>query len=128
METPVVDYIHIQLGSLLATLSLMRGGGSLRETLDEFVHYFGVPEHLTFDGFQYQVRKNTKNGKPLGVGTSNPITDTRLYEVWYLDGTVKNLAANVIDENLLSQVYQEGHHQLLIDEITDHRKDLESIE
>ena len=29
-------------------------GDSLGETLNDFVHYFGVPEHLTFDGFQYQ--------------------------------------------------------------------------
>ena len=26
-------------------------GGSLGETLDDFVHDFGVSDHLTFDGF-----------------------------------------------------------------------------
>ena len=36
------------------------------------------------------------DGKPLGVWTSNQINDRRLYEVNYLDGTVKTLAANVI--------------------------------
>ena len=35
-------------------------GDSLCETLDDFVHDFGALEHLTFDGFQYQVGKNTK--------------------------------------------------------------------
>ena len=35
-------------------------GESLGETLDDFVHDFGALEHLTFDGFQYQVGKNTK--------------------------------------------------------------------
>ena len=35
-------------------------GGSLDETLDDFVHDFGAPEHLTFGGFQYQVGNNTK--------------------------------------------------------------------
>ena len=64
----------------------------------------------------------------MGVGTSNPITDTRLYEVEYLDGTVKNLYFNVIADNLLSQVDQEVHCQLLIDEIIDHRKTPESVE
>ena len=34
--------------------------GSLGEILDDFVHDFGAPEYLTFDGFQYQVGKNTK--------------------------------------------------------------------
>ena len=45
-------------------------------------------------------------GKPLGVGTSKLITDTSVYEVEYLDGTVETLSANVIAENLLSQVDQ----------------------
>ena len=62
------------------------------------------------------------DGKPLGVGTYKPITDTRLYEVGYLDGTVENLSANVIAEDLLSQVDHEGHRHILIDEIIEHRK------
>ena len=33
-------------------------GESLGETLDDFVHDFGAPEHLTSDGFQSQVGKN----------------------------------------------------------------------
>ena len=61
-------------------------------------------------------------GKPLGVGTYNPINDKRLYEVEYLDRMVEILAANVIAENLLPQVDQEGHRQLLIDNIIDHSK------
>ena len=35
-------------------------GGSLGEIVDDYVHDFGAPEHLTFGGFQYQVGKNTK--------------------------------------------------------------------
>ena len=66
--------------------------------------------------------------KPLGIGTSNPITNTRIYEVDYLDGTVKTLAANVIANNLFSQVDQIGHRQLLIDQIIDRRKTLELFE
>ena len=41
--------------------------------------------------------------------TNKPITDTGLYEVKYIDGTIGNLAANVISENVLSQVNKEGH-------------------
>ena len=40
-------------------------GQSLSETLDDFVHYFGAPEHLTFDGFSSQVGKGTKFNKAL---------------------------------------------------------------
>ena len=41
----------------------MLGGGGIGETLDDFVHDFGVPEHLTFDGFQSKVGENTKFNK-----------------------------------------------------------------
>ena len=68
------------------------------------------------------------DGKPLVVGTSTPITDKRLFAVDYLDGTVETLAENVIAENLLYQVDQEGHRQLLIDEIIDHRKTPGSVD
>ena len=35
-------------------------GESLGEALDDFVHNFGAPEHLTFDGHQPQVGKKTR--------------------------------------------------------------------
>ena len=54
------------------------------------------------------------DGKPLGLGTSNPITDKIIYEVEHTDGMIKTLASNVISENLFSQFYQEGQHQFLI--------------
>ena len=34
-------------------------GDSLGEALDDFVHDFGAPTHLTFDGHQSQVGKKT---------------------------------------------------------------------
>ena len=61
------------------------------------------------------------DGKQLGAKSNNPITDTRLYEVEFMDGTTEVLAANIIAENILSQVDEEGHRQLMIDEIIDHR-------
>ena len=38
---------------------------NLGDTLNDFVHDFGSPEHLTFSGFQSQVGKNTKLFKNL---------------------------------------------------------------
>ena len=58
--------------------------------------------------------------KPVGTGSLNAITDTQLYEVEFIDGSTEVMAANVIAENLLSQVDQEGHCQLMLDEIIDH--------
>ena len=61
------------------------------------------------------------------VETYNPITDTRLYDVEYLDGTIVTLAANVIADNILSQVDKEVHQQLIIDERIDHRSNSEAL-
>ena len=38
----------------------------------------------------------------------------------YIDGTTEVISANVIAENILAQVDEEGHRQLMIDEIIDH--------
>ena len=61
-------------------------------------------------------------GDPIGEESLNPMTDTRLYEVEFVDGTIETVPANVIVENLLSQEDQEGHQQLLLDEIISHRQ------
>ena len=62
-------------------------------------------------------------GKPMGVANPRPLFDSRLYNVGFLDGTTKVIAANVIAENLLAQVDEERHRQIMIDKIIDHQKD-----
>lgn len=62
-----------------------------------------------------------EDGEPIGVHHKNPFLDTRKYEVEYRDGTIEIMSANTIAENLLAQVDEEGHRQLLLDEIIDHR-------
>jgi hypothetical protein len=63
------------------------------------------------------------DGQPIGVANANPILDTRLYEVEYIDGHRAALSANIIAENLFAQVDQEGHRQLNFSEIIGHRND-----
>ena len=46
---------------------------------------------------------------PIGKANVNPILDTRKYEVEFEDGTIEILSANVLAENILSQVDEEGH-------------------
>ena len=67
------------------------------------------------------------NGKPIGTSHNNPILDTRKYEVEFSDGTTAEYYANVIAENLFSQVDSEGHQYVLLKEITDHRSDETAI-
>jgi hypothetical protein len=40
---------------------------------------------------------------------------------------VLEYAANVIAENLYSQVDDEGHHQVMIEDIVDHKKDSSAV-
>ena len=72
-------------------------------------------------------RRVDENGNPIGSPHKNPILDSREYDVEFLDGTVETLTANIIAENLLAQVDEEGHRQLLLDEIIDFRKDSSAV-
>ena len=64
------------------------------------------------------------NGNPIGTANKNPILDSRMYEVEFMDGTKERLTANIIAENVMSQVDAEGNRQMLLREIIDHRCDL----
>ena len=66
-------------------------------------------------------RLRDANGLPIGTANDNPILDTRLYEIEYLDGHKSSLAANTIAENIFAQVDDEGNRYVLLDAIADHR-------
>ena len=68
-------------------------------------------------------RATDHDGKPMGVRSSNPILDTRQYEVEFLDGSTEIYNANILAENIYSQVDEEGRQMQLLDEIIDHRSD-----
>ena len=70
-----------------------------------------------------RVKKTLKevNGRPIGVGNENTILYLRMYEVEYHDGYVAAMAANLITENLFTQVDQEGNIFVLIESIIDTR-------
>ena len=68
-------------------------------------------------------RLNYSNRIPIGVANDNPILDSIIYEVEYLNGYVVTMAANVISKNLFAQVYQEGNIFVLVESIVDTRTD-----
>jgi hypothetical protein len=68
-------------------------------------------------------RKRAADGTPVGVAHSNPILDTREYEVSFPDGLTDCYAANMIAESLYSQVDADGREFILMKEIVDHRSD-----
>ena len=59
--------------------------------------------------------------KPVGKPHSNPLIDSTLYEVEYLDRTIEIMPANLITKNIVSQVDEECYRQMMLDEIIDHR-------
>ena len=64
----------------------------------------------------------------MGQSHSNPILDTRVWDVEFPDGTEKEFSANIIAQNMYSQCDANGHKYLLMDAITDHKKDKTAIE
>lgn len=72
-------------------------------------------------------RLSDEEGNPIGTSNLNPLLDTRVYEVQYPDGTTEAMSANLIAENIIAQVDEEGHRNLMIDEIIDHRTDSSAI-
>ena len=76
-----------------------------------------------------RVTKRLKDhrGNPIGTANDNPILDTRMYEVEYADGHKQALSANVIAENMLATVDEEGHRHLILDHIIDFRKNGDAL-
>ena len=66
-------------------------------------------------------RLRDANGIPIDTADDNPILDTRIYEVEFMDGTKQSLSANYITINVFAQVDQDGNRQVLLDEIIDYR-------
>jgi hypothetical protein len=65
--------------------------------------------------------KRDNEGKLVGQYHSNPLMNTRLYEVTFSDGSVHDYKANKIAEAIYADVDEEGHKYLLLDTIIDHR-------
>lgn len=100
-------------------------------TPDPFINMeLGLPRAADDGLISATVKKRAVDveGRPIGKPSKNPILDSRAYEVEFIDGQTEILTANVIAENVLSQVNDEGQRHMMIDEIEDHRKTKEAIE
>ena len=72
-------------------------------------------------------RKLDDAEKAVGNMNNDPLLDTRAYKIQFADVTTEVLTANIISQNLLAQVHKEGNRQMLLDEIIDHRHDVNTI-
>ena len=63
------------------------------------------------------------DGQVTGTYDNNRFLNTNIYDVEFPDGQVKEYAANIIAENMLTQVYFDGMSTTLIESIGDHQRD-----
>ena len=65
--------------------------------------------------------KRDAEGKNIGSYHPNPLMDNSMYEVEFQSGESEAFAANVIAENIYSQVDEEGRRHMVLLDIIDHR-------
>ena len=65
-------------------------------------------------------RKLDDEGKAVGNMNNNPLLDNISYEVDFSDGTNEVISANIIYDNILAQVDEYGHRQIILNEIIYH--------
>ena len=82
------------------------------------------------DGLMHAIVKRRKlddECKAVGKMNNNPLLDTRAYEIEFADDTTEVLTDNIIADNILAQVDEEGNHKIILYEIIDHRQNVNAI-
>jgi len=59
------------------------------------------------------------HGNLIGAYHSNPVFNTAIYDIEFSDGLIHEYSANIIAENLYSQVRGDEYHSSQIDTIVD---------
>ena len=74
------------------------------------------------------VHKRGPDGEVKGVANTNPILDTRTYDVEFPNGEITEYSANVIAKNMFAQCDMEGNQFMLMAAFVDHKKDGHAVE
>ena len=72
-------------------------------------------------------RAKDTGGKQFGTYNQNPMLKTNIYEVIFPDGLVSKYAANIIAENIFSQVDEDRYRYQLLDHIMDHKSNDQAV-
>ena len=98
------------------------------ETFDEYLKAsVMIPKGDDILKAQVVSRRKDHNGNPIGRSNSNPVLDTRQYVVEFEDGAQEHYTANLIAENMYTQVDKQGKEFALMSEIVDHASDATAI-
>ena len=73
-------------------------------------------------------RTKDPHGNPIGLRNDNPILDTRYYDVEFPDGSTDSFTANLIAENLFSQIDDEGRSYQILKDIVGHQSNAKALQ
>ena len=82
------------------------------------------------DSLMHAIVKRSKldeDGNPIRTESTNPLVDIRAYEITFIDGNTEILTSNIIAQNLLAQVDEEFHRQILLEEIIKYRRNNDGV-
>ena len=96
------------------------------DEVPDYDKYIGAEVMLPKDGEHLRAARvigqaKDADGNTIGKPNSNPMLNTRIYDVMFPDGSLQQYAANTIAENIYSQVDEDGHRYSLLDCIIGHR-------
>jgi len=102
------------------------------DDFEDVDQYIGMEVCLPLNG-EYMtagtvVSRAISDGKVKGRFDKNPILDTRIYDVKFPDGSIKQYSANIIAQNMYSQVDEDGYRYQLLESIMDHRKMSDAVD
>ena len=98
------------------------------ESMDEYIAaQVLLPQGGELKMATVKARVKDNNGVPVGKRNPNPILDTRAYDVEFPDGSVEAISANLIAENIFSQVDEEGHTYSVLKDIVGHRSNAHAV-
>ena len=86
-----------------------------------------LPQGENLQKARVKKRQIGPDGNEIGTYDSNPMLNTLIYEVEYPDGSIREYSANVIAENIYSQVDEHGYRQQTLDCIMEHSKDNKAV-
>ena len=94
------------------------------DTYDQYLQMeMALPQGNSLEPRLARVTKQLKDAKgiPIGMANQNPLLDTRMYEVVFVDGEMASPADNYIAKNLFTQTDDEENSQVLMNEIIDYQ-------
>lgn len=77
-----------------------------------------------------KVKSRTRSSDSDVIGTygSNPLLNSILYDVEFPNGQIKHYSANIIAENMYSQVDADGYSTTILESIVDYKKDSKAVD